>query len=450
MTARRAVWEVARREIVERARSRTTRVAFAIFLVAVVGGAIAVARIGKGTPTDSYGLVGQRAVAVAPALRLQAQAAGRKAHVHRLRDRAAASRAVRDGEVDVAIVDGRLLVKASRSDVPVGIAQQAVAAQGTLMRLREAGLTQPQALDALAQRPLPVDVLEPAERDAERNRDVLFAGLFALYMALILLGTSVASSVTEEKSSRVVELLLTTVSPRRLLAGKVLGVGLLGLAEVIVVGSAGLAAGAIAGGEGLPSGAPATVALAVGWFGLGFAFYSVVFAAVGALVSRQEDLGAAITPLTVLLSASYFAALAAVDDPNGTWAQIAAMLPPLSPMVVPARVVLGDMGAIALLAAIALEVIATVLLVLAAARVYERAILRIGAPVGLGGVLHDRARHEPARPRAIAGLLRWAAVLVMVGSILLDGPLPVGLIAAGLLLTAAHHYGKPTPPRPSG
>jgi hypothetical protein len=61
------------------------------------------------------------------------------------------------------------------------------------------------------------------------------------------------------------------LSPRRLLTGKVLGVGLLGLAEVIVVGSAGLAAGAIAGGAGLPSGAPATVALVVGWFALGFA-----------------------------------------------------------------------------------------------------------------------------------------------------------------------------------
>ena len=107
-----------------------------------------------------------------------------------------------------------------------------------------------------------------------------------------------ARGVTEEKSSRVVELLLTTLSPRRLLAGKVLGVGLLGLAQLVVAGGAALAAGRLAGGAGLPSAAPETVALVLLWFVLGYVFYSVAFAAVGALVSRQEDLAGATTLLT--------------------------------------------------------------------------------------------------------------------------------------------------------
>ena len=99
-----------------------------------------------------------------------------------------------------------------------------------------------------------------------------------------------APSVTEEKSSRVVELLLTTLSPRRLLAGKVLGIGLLGLAQLLLAGGAALAAGQLAGGAGLPSAAPEAVALVLLWFVLGYVFYSVAYAAVGALVSRQEDL----------------------------------------------------------------------------------------------------------------------------------------------------------------
>jgi ABC-2 type transport system permease protein len=398
MSARRGMWEVARREIVERARSRTMRVSFVILLVLVVGAAVAAARIGKGTPTDDFGLVGPRAEAVAPALRAQAQAAGRTARIHRLAATAAADRAVRDGTIDVALVDGRLLVRRSRSGAAVRVAQQAVAAQRTLTRLRGLGLTPSQAVEVLAQHPLPIAVLDPGARDYDRNRDVLMAGLIGLYLALIGFGTAVATSVTEEKASRVVELLLTTLSPGRLLAGKVLGVGLLGVAEVVVLGAGGLIAGGLAGGAGLASGAPGTVALVVGWFVLGYAFYSVAFAAVGALVSRQEDLSAALAPVTVLMLGSYIAAMTAVDNPDGTWAQIAALLPPFAPMVVPARMVLGDMGAIGLLAAIAIEVVATALLVVLAARVYERAILRMGAPVSLRGLLREMAASRPRRP----------------------------------------------------
>ena len=155
-------------------------------------------------------------------------------------------------------------------------------------------------------------------------------------------------------SSRVVELLLTTLSPRRLLAGKVLGVGLLGLAQLLVAGGAALAAGQLAGGAGLPSAAPEAVALVLLWFVLGYAFYSVAYAAVGALVSRQEDLAGATTLLTTVLIGSFVLAMIALDNPNGTLATVAAFVPPFAPMVVPARVVLGDMSAVGLAGAVVL------------------------------------------------------------------------------------------------
>ena len=124
----------------------------------------------------------------------------------------------------------------------------------------------------------------------EADQGFLSVGLLVLFTALVAFGNAVAVSVTEEKSSRVVELLLTTMSPRRLLTGKVLGIGLLGVAQLSITGAAALAAGHLAGGAGLPSGAIGTVALVVLWFLLGYAFYSVAYAAAGALVSRQEDL----------------------------------------------------------------------------------------------------------------------------------------------------------------
>jgi ABC-2 type transport system permease protein len=393
VTAARATWEVARRELVERSRSRVVRVSLVLLLVLSVGGAVAAARLTGHTPTDDVGLVGARSVALGPAIQLQARAAGRRARLHGFPTSAAASAHLRDGAIDVALIDGgRLLVKRSRSSAAVREVQTAVAAETVRARLRGLGLTDAQALSALTPHALRVDVLEPAGRSVERTRGLLYVGMIVLYVALVGFGNAVAQGVTEEKSSRVVELLLTTISPRRLLAGKVTGIGLIGLAQLILAGAAALIAGRLAGGAGLPAGATGAVALVLLWFILGYIFYSVAFAAVGALVSRQEDLASASAPITAVLVASWIVAMIALQDPNGTLARIAAFVPALAPMVVPARVVLGDMNALGLIAAVVIDVLATVGLILLAARIYERAILQIGAPVRLRRLRTPRSR----------------------------------------------------------
>ncbi|MGZ6661013.1 MAG: hypothetical protein ACXVHL_26995 [Solirubrobacteraceae bacterium] len=150
MSARRAVWEVARRELVERSRSRALRVSLVLLLILSVGGAVAAARLSGRTPTDDVGLVGPRSVALEPAIRLQAKASGRRVHLHPLANATAASRALRGGSIDVALLDGsRILVKTSRSQPAVRIVQDAVAAQGVFDRLRSSGLSRAQALGVL-------------------------------------------------------------------------------------------------------------------------------------------------------------------------------------------------------------------------------------------------------------------------------------------------------------
>jgi ABC-2 type transport system permease protein len=448
MSARREIWEVARREFVERWRSRAMRVSFGILLGLVVIGAVVATVSDEGTPTDEFGLVGSRAVALAPALRLADQADGRKARIHRFGDRANAERALGDGDVDAVILDGRLIVEEDRTSPAVGVAQRAIAAQRTVTRLQAAGLTREQAVATLTARPQPVEVLEPGARDRERDEGMLWVGVLLLFIALILYGQSVASSVAEEKSSRVIELLLTTLAPGRLMAGKILGVGALGVAQLVAACAAGLISAQIAGGEGLPPSAPETVALVVAWFVLGFAFYSVTYAALGALVSRQEDLEATTAPVNVLLIAAYLGANAAIQNPGGTWAQIAAFLPPLSPLIVPTRVVLGDMGAIGLVVAVAVTLLATFLLIRAAAAVYERSILRIGAPINLRSALLLGGEGEP-RLHAPAGLLQAIAVACLLGGVIVGTSRPLGvvLIATGLLATVLYQYGRHHHPR---
>ncbi|MGZ4184475.1 MAG: ABC transporter permease [Solirubrobacteraceae bacterium] len=478
MSVRRAVWEVARRELVERSRSRALRVSLVLLLILSVGGAIAAARLSGGTPTDDVGLVGPRSVALEPAIRLQAKAAGRRVHLHPLASATAAFRAVRGGAIEVVLLDGsRIIVKTSRSQPAVRVLQQAVAAQGVFDRLRSLGLSQARALGVLAPRALPVQALKPRPRNYDRNQALISISLFVLFMALAFFGQAVAQGVTEEKSSRVVELLLTTVSPRRLLAGKIIGVGLLGLALLLIPGAAALAAGQLAGGAGLPSAAPEAVALILLWFVLGYIFYSVAFAAVGALVSRQEDLNTAILPVTAALTGAFYVAFIAVNtNPNGTLARIAAFLPPLSPMVVPARVVLGDMTAVGLALAVALEVLAIVGMVLLAARTYERAILRIGAPVKLRRLFAPDSRQPPGsatsdgtqsiqtavskqeglssgQPRLSSktdvALRVIAVVLVVAGAAVGFGkPISIALVTVGLLLLIINQTLKHRPHRP--
>jgi ABC-2 type transport system permease protein len=394
VSARRAIWAVARRELVERSRTRALRISTALILLVSVGGAVAAARLTGRTPTDDVGLVGARAAALGPAIQAQARVSGRRARVRVLASVATATRDVRSGTIDIAVIDGsRLVVKSSASRAAVRVVRAASGGLEVLRRVQAAGLSPAAARSALALRPLPVTVLEPESNRLKQNREVLSIGLIALLMVLVFYGQAVAQGVTEEKSSRVVELLLTTVSPRRLLTGKVAGIGLLGLGQLVVAGVAALVAGKLAGGAGLPSAAPQTVALVMLWFALGYVFYSVAFAGAGALVSRQEDLTAATTPITILLlGAFYLALITGFDSPNGTAATIAAYVPPLAPMVVPARMVLGDMSVIGLIGAVAVDLVATAGVIVLAARVYERSILQVGAPVKLRRALRASTR----------------------------------------------------------
>jgi ABC-2 type transport system permease protein len=398
MSARRAVWEVARREVVERSRSRALRISLVVVMIIAVGGAIAAARLRGHTPTDKIGLVGARSVAVMPAIQLEARNAGRRVRLYRLSSEAAAAQRVRAGTLAVALVDGsRILVKSSRTSAPVQEVRSAVGAQSMFDRLRAAGLSPAQALRVLSAPTVPVDVLERNTRKTVDNQNLALFGVLALFCAVLFTGQAVAQGVTEEKSSRVVELLLTTVSARRLLAGKVLGIGAVGLCFVLLPGVAALAAGSLAGGAGLPSAATKTIALVMVWFVLGYCLFSVAYAAVGAIVSRQEDLATAQLPiLLVPMAGILLANVAAAGNPDGTLAQVAAFLPPFSPMLVPVRMVVGHMGWIGLGVAVALDVLATAGLILIAARIYERSVLQTGARVKLAHVLATRPHFDAA------------------------------------------------------
>jgi len=278
--------------------------------------------------------------------------------------------ALEDDEADALLLLGvdRLVFRSSVD------AQLAAVADGAVRALRNRLPPAPE---------LSASTLEPAEDEpSDAATAVAILGSIAMIVSLSIYGQWVLVGVVEEKSNRVVELVLSTVRPRHLLAGKVIGIGLIGLAQLALV--AGLAVALLAAGVfDAPAGLGADVLLAVPWFGLGFALYAVGFAAAGALASRQQDAATAGQPVTVTLAAAYLLGYAAVSaDASGTLAQLLTVFPPTAPMVLPARSALVGVPLWQHALAIALVLVSIWALVRFAGRVYARGLLHAGPRLG--------------------------------------------------------------------
>lgn len=185
----------------------------------------------------------------------------------------------------------------------------------------------------------------------------------------------------EEKTSRVVELLLATMKPVHLLVGKVLGIGVVGLVQLTVYGVAGLGA-ALGTGLLAVTGTAVTVFIStLGWFVLGYAFFALLYAAAGSMVSRQEDIGSTTTPLTLLVIVMFVLAQVALSSPDGTLSNVMAWIPPFSAILMPLRIAAGVTGPVQVVGSVLLMVLVITALAQVSAKIYERSVLRAGLRV---------------------------------------------------------------------
>ena len=379
MSARRRMWPiVARREFVERARDRGFQVSTVITLLLLVGVIVVSAAFNRPTSFDLV-VVGAGSEVLGGEVRVAADALGFEVHVLALPDRAEAKRAVDAGDADAALVNGdAIVVRDEPPEQLVGLIQAVSLRERSRQALVAAGLSDDQVDAALLQRPLPVDALEPVDARRSESATVAFVGVLLLYGQLFAYGYWVAAGVVEEKSSRVVEVLLATLRPSHLLRGKILGIGLLGLLQLLLIGLVALFASNAVGSLEFPSGAIATMGVVLVWFVLGFFFYAGLFAVAGSIVTRQEDLQTTMTPLTILIIASFIIGLSATGDPDSTLAVVASLLRFSSPLVMPTRIVLGDAAPWEVVASLAISVVSTAALIPIATKIYSRALLRPG------------------------------------------------------------------------
>lgn len=382
----RQVFEVARREFVQRARSRAFQITMLLTLGIIVAMGPILLLIQDESPPVRVGIVGEQPEGFRAAVEAQAAALGTDVEVSSFGSIAGAESALVDGAVDVLLVDGTELVWQEESSVRItSIVSGALLDTERRAAITELGLTDEEVARLLVPVPLSERVLVVEDPEETPRRIGALAGMFVLYMSILIFGQFVAMGIVEEKQNRVVEVVLSRIKPAQLLVGKVLGIGALGLLQVLAIGAAAVVALTFVD---LPDVSLAglgaeIIASVVFWYLLGFTLYSFLYAALGATVSRQEDLqGAVILPVFLILP-GFFLAQVAVEFPDGTLATVGSLVPFWTPMVMPVRMASGGVPWVQVALSVALVALTIVVLVRVGARVYSGAVLRTGARVKL-------------------------------------------------------------------
>ncbi|MGY1914689.1 ABC transporter permease [Blastococcus sp. SYSU DS0973] len=360
---------VAGREISTRLRDKNFIVGVVLTVLLLVGIMAFQVAIGSGAQESRLGVVGD-ASRLGPAVEAQGEAVGLDVTVVELADEAAGRQALADEDVDGVLLPGarpELLVD-DRDSTMEAVVSAAVSGVAVGQQLAEAGVD----LTAVPE----VEVTALQGDGDEQQVLVAIIGVALLYGLLILFGQFVAQGVVEEKASRVVELLLATMRPWQLLAGKIIGLGVLGLAQIVLIGVIAVGGAFAFDLVAVPGDLIGTVVSVVAWFVLGYAFYAAAFAVAASLVSRQEDLGSVLTPMMLLLVVGFFIGIQAAAEPGGTLAVVTSYVPGLSPLVMPVRQAAGEAALWEVALAVVLMLVAIVAAVRLGGRVYAGALLR--------------------------------------------------------------------------
>ncbi|MFI6392192.1 ABC transporter permease [Nonomuraea sp. NPDC050547] len=363
---------VARREISTQLRTKAFIIGLIVTVVIMAGLAFAPKLMGG---PDSYTL----GTVNSQQLPLKAAAPDIEFEWRKYADAGAAKKALLDGDVEAVLVDGTKVLTDGEIETELGILLQSVNREA---RLGAAGVNIP---------PLAMESVGADTRYQAARAGIATVLVVLLFMLVIGQAMMVAMGVVEEKGSRIVEILFASLRPWQLLGGKIVGLGVIGVINLAVTLAAGLVA-AFASGLAMdfPPGMPMIVTWVLVWFILGYAFYATLAASLASLVSRQEEVGNTLTPMTMLIMVTYLVGFFAANQPTGTLAQIVSIIPPFSSIVMPVRLAAAEVPLWEVSLAAVLMVGAVLGMLSVGAKVYERAVLRTGAKVKLGDVLRAK------------------------------------------------------------
>lgn len=342
---------------------------------------------GDGTTSFRLGLAGAAEQRKVDAVHYEEAAArlGIEIDLAEYDDETVATAALRDGDLDALVVSRGVAILGVSSVPPelAQVAEDAVGRRRIAASLGDAGVPASR-IETLMNRPgIEVRTLEPQDPNRDQNAGIAFVAVLLAYGQLFGYGVWVATGVIEEKASRVVEILLSAIRPWQLLAGKIAGIGLLGIVQLTFIATFAIVLSLATGALELPGTAVGVALVVLAWFVMGFAFYAGLFAVSGSLVSRMEELQNALVPINLIIFVSFFISIGALSDPDSTMATIASVLPFSAALAMPVRIALGSASAPQITLSIVLLLAGTATLVPLSARLYSGAVLKTGGRVKL-------------------------------------------------------------------
>nr|WP_246855386.1 ABC transporter permease [Cellulomonas sp. Y8] len=354
---------VAEREITTQVRSKSFLISTAVLLVLVLGGIILTSVLGDrlGGGDTKVAVVPETAAVIEGVDGLEAVDAA---------DPEAARALVESEEVSAAVLpdddaDNLLgVVVVGLDSAPDGV------------------------ISALAVTP-PVELLDESGTSDGLRYIVSFIFGIAFFMAAMTFGSTIAQNTVQEKQSRIVELLLSTVPPRALLGGKILGNTVLAVGQIAAIAAVAVIGLVVTGQDDLLGMIGAPVAWFVLFFLVGFVLLAALFASAASLVSRVEDTGPVLTPVMMLVMIPYFGVIFFND--NDLVLTIMSYVPFSAPVGMPVRLFLGEASWWEPLVSLVILAGTAVLVTGIGARIYSRSVLRTGRRVKLSEALTKAA-----------------------------------------------------------
>ena len=346
---------IAGREITMRMRSKAFLISTGVLMLAVLASVVLGGIFGSQSELPKVAVVGGATEVVAGNPALEAVPVA---------DQDAAEQLLRDGDVEAIV--------APAASEPLGI---------IVFGLES---TPNSVVSALSVSPT-VELLDPAAVDPMLATFVAFGFGIVFFMSALTFGTTIAQSVVEEKQTRVVEILLSTVSARALLTGKVIGNSVLAFGQILAIAVLAILGLMLTGQKVLLGGLGGSVVWFIVFFAIGFVMLAALFAATAALVSRAEDIGSVTTPVTMLVMIPYFLVIFFNDNP--TVLAIMSYVPFSAPVGMPMRVFLGTAEWWEPFVSLAILLATAALAVVIGERIYRNSLLKTGARVPWGEAL---------------------------------------------------------------
>lgn len=356
LTGWQATLLVAEREIVTQIRTKAFLISNAITLLIILGGIIIANAVNSGDDSVSVAAVGDTSAVVQQAEGLD---------VRSVSDQAAGEELLRDDEVDALIVP---------DDSTLGIRVIALSDQPT------------DVIAALSVSP-DVELLEPQETSESLRGIIALAFGLVFMMATLGSGSVILQNTVQEKQSRVVEILLAAVKARSLMAGKILGNSVIGVASAVAMAAVAALGLLLTGQDDILGLISTPMIWFVVFFVFGFVLVASVFAAGAALVSRQEDAGSVMTPAMMMVMIPYFGVVFFAD--NSLVMTILSYVPFSAPVAMPVRMFLGDAQWWEPLLSLGLLVACTVGVMAIAGKIYSGSLLRMGGRVSVKEALRN-------------------------------------------------------------